>query len=311
MTHRIQNGWQFFCRLTRARVAPVIMAPVLVGSALAWAQTGQFAWGWFLLTLLGAVLAHLASNVINDVFDYVGGADPTAEKTEKSVSTGSGMITTGTMTFNQVRLAAWGLFAAALACGVILAVFRGWPVLLFAVLGFLIAYFYVAPPIRFGYIGRGLGEVGIFIAFGVLPTLGAYYVQAQTITWQAVLATLPVGLYTTSILFNHHFLHWRSDRAVGKMTPVVALGEQRAAIVAILLVVAVYVSILIDVALGVFPLYGILALATIPIMYQALARLARRQDLRSIFRLMGSTFRANILTAVILSASLLIAGFLR
>ncbi len=71
---------------------------------------------------------------------------------------------------------------------------------------FCLAFFYVAPPLLLAYIGRGLGELDILISFGILPLLGSYYIQTGHVTLNAVLASLPVGLYTTAVLYFHHFV---------------------------------------------------------------------------------------------------------
>src|SRR5207249_6257291 len=142
-------------------------------SALAWVDfpashllrlqlTGYFSWGWLLVTLVGASAMHLGANVVNDYYDESSGADAAARTDPSGMATGSGLISTGVLSkASTLRLAA-ALFAVALACGVALAIARGPLVLVFGAAGFLLAFFYVAPPVRYGYIGRGLGEIGIF-----------------------------------------------------------------------------------------------------------------------------------------------------
>ena len=156
-----------------------MLAPVAVGATLAWSHTGVFAWGWFLLTLLGAAAMHLGANVVNDYFDEASGADEAARQDPAGLATGTGLIASGVMSREATLRLAAGLFAIALACGVVLAAARGWLVMVLGAVGFLLAVFYVAPPVRYGYRGRGLGEVGIFMAFGYLPLVGSYYVQVE------------------------------------------------------------------------------------------------------------------------------------
>src|SRR5256714_14771240 len=121
----------------------------------------------------------------------------------------------GKLSYTAYRGMAAALFALALLCGILLTIFRPWAIA-FGVAGFLLAFFYVAPPLRPAYIGRGLGEVDILISFGVLPLVGSYYVQTGTVTLTALLASLPIGLYTMAVLYFHPFLHWRAHDGGGK-----------------------------------------------------------------------------------------------
>src|SRR3989442_9583434 len=245
---------------TRARTLPVMLAPVLIGSVLAWQQGMPFQWRLFALALVGALAAHLGANVVNDVFDFAAGTDQTAQELMPegtTITTGSQTILRGQLSLRAYRGLAIALFALALVCGVVLTFFRPWT-LAFGVLGFCLAFFYVAPPLRLAYIGRGLGELDILISFGILPLVGSYYVQAGTVTYVALLASLPIGLYTTAVLYFHHFLHWRADESAGKITPVVALGEKGARIAGAILLLLIAVTVLLDVYLHVFPWYAII-----------------------------------------------------
>src|SRR6266566_4360178 len=259
------NRFQLFLQVTRARTLPVMIAPVLIGSVLAWQQGSPFQWWLFALTFVGALAAHLGANVINDVFDFSEGADHAAQQITpegQTVATGSQFLLNGKLSMRTYRGLAIACFAVALICGIVLSFFRPWAIV-FGVLGFLLAFFYVAPPLRLAYVGRGLGELDILISFGILPLVGSYYVQAGNITLVALLASLPVGLYTTAVLYFHHFLHWRADQEVGKITPVVALGERRARTVGGILLLLIAVTVLLDVYLNVFPWYALIAALTI------------------------------------------------
>src|SRR6266568_4516868 len=256
---------QLFLQTTRARTLPVMIAPVVIGAVLAWQQGFHFQWGLFVLTLIGSLAAHLGANVVNDVFDFGAGADQAAQKMMPegtTIATGSQGLLTGKLSPAAYRGLTVALFTVALLCGIILTFFRPWA-LAFGIAGFLLAFFYVAPPLRLAYIGRGLGEVDILISFGILPLVGSYYVQAGNVTLNALLASLPIGLYTTAVLYFHHFLHWRADATVGKITPVVALGEASARVVGAILLLCVALTIFLDALLNVFPWYSIIAAFTI------------------------------------------------
>ncbi len=285
-------------------------APVIIGSALAWQQGSPFNWGFFILALAGALAAHLGANVINDVFDFGAGTDQVAQAITSqgtTIATGSRYLLNGKLTITYYRKLAIACFAVAFICGVLLSIFRPWA-LIFGISGFLLAYFYVAPPIRLAYIGRGLGEIDILFSFGILPLAGAYYVQSGSITLTALLASLPIGLYTMVVLYFHHFLHWRADKEAGKITPVVALGEKRARIVGALLLLLIAITIIVDAYLKVFPWYAIFAVLTITPVEVALQRATG--DLKQYLKLMASNFNASLLSSLIILASLLLSGFI-
>jgi 1,4-dihydroxy-2-naphthoate polyprenyltransferase len=306
----MMNRVQIFLQVTRARTLPVMAAPVIIGSVLAWQQGSPFHWGFFALALVGAMAAHLGANVINDVFDFGAGTDQAAQAFThqgNTVATGSRYLLNGKLTIAYYRGLAITCFAVALLCGTVLTIFRPWALVL-GIIGFLLAFFYVARPIRLAYIGRGLGEIAILISFGILPLVGSFYVQASMVTPVALLASLPIGLYTMVVLYFHHFLHWRADKEVGKITPVVALGENGARIVGALLLLLIAVTLIVDVYLKVFPWYAIFAVLTIIPVEIALQKATG--DLKHYFKLMSSNLKANLLSALIILTSLLVRGFI-
>jgi 1,4-dihydroxy-2-naphthoate octaprenyltransferase len=303
------SRFQLLYQATRARTLPVMIVPVLVGALLAWQQGFPFQWGLFALTLIGALAAHLGANVTNDVFDFSEGADQAAHEIMPegtTLVTGSNALLSGKLSFRAYQGLALACFAVALLCGVLLTFFRPWA-LAFGVVGFLLAFFYVAPPLRLAYVGRGLGEIDILISFGILPLVGSYYVQSGTVTLNVLLASLPIGLYTTAVLYFHHFLHWRADKTVGKITPVVALGEKRARYAGAILLLLIAVTVLVDALLQVFPWYSALAALTVIPVWFALHRATG--DLKHYLNLMASNMNGNLLAAFLILVALLVRGF--
>ena len=299
---------RLFLLTTRARTLPVMVSPVVIGSALAWQQGARFQWGLFALALLGALAAHLGANVVNDVFDFGAGADQAAHEFAprgETAVTGSRFLLNSRLSIRTYRLLALGCFAVALLCGIVLSFYRPFA-LLFGVLGFLLAFFYVAPPLRLAYIGRCLGEQDILISFGILPLVGSFYVQSGTVTFTAVLASLPNGLYTLAVLYFHHFLHWRGDKEVGKVTPIVALGEHGARVAGALLLLLIAVMFIVDAALEVFPWYSFVAALTIIPVQLALRRATG--DLKRYRQLMAANFSANLQAAFLVLLALVIRG---
>ncbi|MEO8956191.1 MAG: prenyltransferase [Ktedonobacteraceae bacterium] len=305
------NQFQLLLQATRARTLPVMLSPVLIGAVLAWQQGTPFHWGLFVLTMVGALAAHLGANVVNDVFDFAEGTDQAAQKMMSegtTIATGSQTLMKGQLSLKAFRGLAIALFALALLCGIVIAFYR--PLALaFGIAGFLLAFFYVAPPLRLAYIGRGLGELDILISFGVLPLVGSYYVQSGVVTVSALLASLPIGLYTTAVLYFHHFLHWRADQEVGKITPIVALGERGACIAGAIVLVLIAITFLLDAALQVFPWYSFLAAFTvIPVL---LALRTATGDLKHYVHLMVTNLNNNLLAALIIVVALVVRGVFR
>ncbi|WP_168120748.1 prenyltransferase [Paenibacillus sp. HB172176] len=286
--------WNQFRKASRFQVIPVMLIPVALGSIGAYVWTNQFHPLLFLLALIGAAAAHLFSNMINDLWDFKNGTDLEAHQTEGAISTNSGFLTKGTWSYRKFSLVTWLLFAIAAACGLSLSFLSGWVVLIFGFLGAFIAYFYVAPPIRFGYRGKGYSEIAILLAFGVLPVAGAYYVQASNLDYRALLLSLPIGLLTTLILFNHHFLHWEADRQAGKRTLVVVWGEKRALVFSRVLLLLAYLSLFLCIGFGALPFYALLALPTAIPLYMVYGRLGAHNKSVAYLPLMGASLQATM-----------------
>lgn len=302
------NQLQLLLKATRARTLPVMIMPVVIGAVLAWQQGYAFQWRLFLLTFVGALAAHLGANVTNDVFDFGEGTDQAAQQLMPqgtTLATGSQELMSGSISLKAFRGLAVVLFALALLCGIIIAFARPWA-LAFGVAGFLLAFFYVAPPLKLAYIGRGLGEIDILISFGILPLVGAYYVQSGMITASALLAALPIGLYTTAVLYFHHFLHWRADAEVGKVTPIVALGERNARIAGAIILLLIALTIILDASLQVYPWYSFLAAFTVLPVLQAVRQATG--DLKLYLKLMAANMNGNLLAGLIIFIALLVRG---
>ena len=153
----MMNGVLIFWQVTRARTLPVMAAPVIIGSVLAWQQGSPFHWGFFVLAFIGAMAAHLGANVINDVFDFGAGTDQAAQAIASqgsTVATGSRYLLNGKLTITYYRELAIACFAVALVCGIVLTIFRPWA-LVFGIIGFLLAFFYVAPLFDWHILGEG------------------------------------------------------------------------------------------------------------------------------------------------------------
>ncbi|MFD0710420.1 prenyltransferase [Paenibacillus sp. GCM10027626] len=301
---------KLWMKASRFRVLPVMAIPVVLGGLGAFAWNGVFYPGLFLITLLGSAAAHLFSNMINDLWDYRNGVDEAAKETVDAISTNSGFLAGGVMSQRLFAAATWLMLAIAAGCGIALSLLSGWWALIFGGLGGLIAYFYVAPPLKFGYRGKGYSEIAILLSFGVLPVMGTYYVQVQQFGYRPLLLSLPIGLLTTLILFNHHFLHWQADKKAGKNTLVVVWGEKRALSFSKFLAVLAYLSLVVCAIADVLPWYALIALLTAYPLYRVYATLKETNPSAAYLPLMGASLQASIRCGGLMAIALLIQGFI-
>lgn len=216
-------------------IATVI--PLVLGLVLAGRDTGQWLWGRFILINLGAFMVHLATNLADDLFDYILGADA-----GESIG-GSRVIQQGKITPFQLGWALILLYAAAFVVAAILVRLSGQNILwLFVAVAGFSSLFYVAPPVKYGY--RGLGEVMVFLNMGLIMVGGAYLVLAETWRWALIWYSLPVGLMVAGILYFQSLPDIDTDRAVGKYTLAVRLGKRGSATGFRLNWLAVYASMI-------------------------------------------------------------------
>lgn len=305
------NKIKLFMKASRIQVIPIMLIPVILGALASYVWEGSFHPFLLILTLIGSAAAHLFSNMINDLWDYRSGVDVAAKEMEGTISTNSGFLASGMISEKNFALLTWILFGIGILSAILLSIMSGWWVLAFGGLGGFIAYFYVAPPLRFGYRGKGYSEIAILLAFGILPIAGSYYVQTSTFDYRAILLSLPIGLLTTLILFNHHFLHWQADKQSGKNTLVVVWGEDRALRFSKLLLVLAYASLILCVGLEILPLYALIALITAIPLYLTYGRLDRNKRALGFIPLMKASLKAAINCGMIMMLSLIIQGLIQ
>ena len=244
--------------LTRAAVLPMTLTAGLVGGLLAVRQPG-FSWGWYVLALVGILLAHAANNLMNDLFDAEVGADtagyPRALYAPHPIL--SGLI-------SRKGLAGASLLVNTvdLAILVVLTVARGWPILVFGLAGFFLSAAYTAPPLRLKK--RALGEPDVLVVWGPLMVGGTYYAALGRVGWHVILASIPYGLLCTAVLMGKHIDKIPWDAPAGTTTLPVLLGERAGRRVTQGLMVAFYVLVVACVAVRALPWPALASLAALP-----------------------------------------------
>jgi len=241
---------------------------VSVGSAVA-AVEGAFSWPLYLLTLIGAVLMHAASNLINDYDDVRHGVDspdvPTARYRPHP-------LMEGRLQLEQVRAAAFLLYLVAALIGVFLAATRGMLVLILGIIGTAAGITYTAAPLNYKY--KALGEFSVFLMWGPLMVTGAYYVQQQAVSADALLISIPFGVLVALVLLANNIRDVRYDRSKGIQTLAILLGERRGVSLYLGLIVAAYLAVVIMAVFGPLTVWSLMVLLSAPLAVKLLRQVA-------------------------------------
>jgi 1,4-dihydroxy-2-naphthoate polyprenyltransferase len=202
----------------RVRTLPAAVAPVLVGTALA-GYAGVFHPLRFVAALIGAVFIQVGTNLSNDYSDARRGAD-TEDRLGPVRVTAGGLVPPRT-----VLVATYVSFGVAVLAGAYLVAVAGWELLLVGAASILAGVLYTGGPRPYGY--EGLGELFVFLFFGIVAVAGSYFVQVKHLHWEAFALAVPVGLIAAGILVVNNFRDTDTDRRAGKRTLAVRLGRQR------------------------------------------------------------------------------------
>lgn len=276
--------------------------PVLLGTVVA-AYDGHFNVLMFVLALVGSVLLQAGTNLINDYYDHVKGAD-----TERSFGIG-GMIQRGILSPRQVFAGGLVAFGVGSLIGLYIVSQTGVFILVLGVLSVLAGFFYTAGPAALAYIG--LGEITVFIFMGPVIVVGAYYVQAGTVGWVTLLTALPVGFLVAAILHANNLRDLESDRAIGKRTLATILGRARANIEYYVLVGGAYVSLVVTVLAGIAPWQTLITFLTAPMAYGLMRRVAVNTEPAALNPVLRKTAQLHMRFGLLLVAGWVIALFIR
>lgn len=280
----------------RPATLPAAVAPVLVGTALA-IHAGRFRALPCMAALIAAVLIQVGANLANDLFDFRKGADTEARLGPVRV-TQSGLIPPEAVARGLVAT-----FGAATLIGIYLVAVGGWPILVVGVASIAAGVLYTGGPWPLGY--HGLGDVFVFVFFGVVAVAGTYYVQAGAINGVALAASLPVGLLITAILVVNNVRDIDTDRRAGKRTLAVRMGRQATRLEYLLCIVMAYVLTPVPwLAHASLPLFW-LPWLTAPIAVRLIWIVATREDGPALNGALKGTGRLSLLFGLLFAASLL------
>ncbi len=294
--------------MTRAQFLPVILTPILAGASLAWWSSRVFSTYLFGLVVLGSVAFHLAANTINDIYDFESGVDGTSNSMFPPDFGGWKILPRGMMSVSQAKLTAYGLFAVTIGVGLYLTLLKGLPVLILGAIGLFFAYFHVAQPLRLGYRGFGLSELGILLSFGILPVAGTFYVLSSYLSPVAMLVGVPLGLMTATVLINHDQIFYDAYKKSGKRSYTVTVGRRGGVITAAFLTFTSYLMILASIVWKSLPIHTAFVLLTLPlyIVQIQLYRAPAPSPLHYV-KLTQTTFALSVLFGLLLAVGLFVS----
>ena len=270
------------------------LTPVLIGTALA-THHDLFALVPALLALLGAVFIQIGTNLSNDLFDHLKGADG-PDRVGPARATSKGWFTT-----RQMIWATTLAFLLSALCGIGLTVHAGWPVLAIGAISILSGLAYTAGPYPLAYLG--LGDIFVAAFFGPVAVLGTYFVQAGSIPDSVFLASIPPGLLITMILVVNNLRDRHTDAKVQKNTLAVRFGAKAARIEYTLLALATYLFLGIAIVQGDLPREAFLSFMSAPVAILECYKIWIR-DGHDLNASLGSTARLGLLYAILFTVGL-------
>jgi 1,4-dihydroxy-2-naphthoate polyprenyltransferase len=280
----------------RPRTLPAAVAPVLVGTALA-ATGDTFKPLTLLAALIGALFIQVGTNLSNDYSDARRGADTDDRLGPVRVTAG------GLVPPRQVLIATYVAFGVAVLAGTYLIATAGWELLLVGAASILAGVLYTGGPRPYGY--EGLGEVFVFLFFGVVAVTGSYFAQTETLDWEALVLAVPVGLLASAILVVNNVRDLETDRRAGKRTLAVRLGRERARTLFAAMVAGAFLSAPLPWLLGSLSPWLLLSWLAAPLAAPLVRVVRTRTDGPSLNAALAGTGRLQLAFCVLLSAGLL------
>ena len=280
----------------RPRTLPAAISPVLVGTALAGSEE-VFRALPLVAALVGSVFIQIGTNLSNDYSDARRGADTEDRLGPVRVTAG------GLMPPKRVLVGTYVAFGIAVAAGLYLAAVAGWELLVVGAASILAGVLYTGGPRPYGY--EGLGELFVFLFFGIVAVAGSYFVQTEELRWEAFALALPVGLLAAAILVVNNIRDIDTDRRAGKRTLVVKLGRERARrLFVAMLAIAFVVPLLL---VPVLSPWTLLALAALPLAPPLVRTVSTRTDGVALNQALAGTGRLLAVFSLLLAVGVLLS----
>jgi 1,4-dihydroxy-2-naphthoate octaprenyltransferase len=282
---------------TRVRTLPAAIVPVLIGSGVATGY-GRFSLWRAALALLVALALQIGVNFANDYSDGVRGTDAAGRRAGPMRLVGSGVASP-----RAVKYAAFACFIVACCLGLVLAAFTSWWIVAGGALCVLAAWFYTGGPRPYGY--RGLGEVSVFVFFGVAAVAGTAYVQMGRLSWLGLAASVPAGLLSCALLMVNNLRDINSDASSGKRTLAVRIGDARARVTYLVFLLAPFA---LAALIGVYRPFTLLALVALPLAVPPVRAVRDGVSGPGLIATLGQTGRLQLAFGLVFTIGLAIHG---
>jgi 1,4-dihydroxy-2-naphthoate octaprenyltransferase len=282
----------------RPRTLPAAVAPVLVGTALARTE-GTFHGFRFACALIGSVFIQIGTNLANDYSDALRGADTEDRLGPVRVTAG------GLMPPRRVLVGTWVAFGIAVAAGAYLVAVAGWQLLLVGAASIAAGVLYTGGPRPYGY--EGLGELFVFLFFGIVAVVGSYYVQVERLEWEAFALSVPIGLLAAAILVVNNVRDVDTDRRAGKRTLAVRIGRLRARRLYAAMLLAAFLAPLVVWIAGGLSAWVLLCLLALPLAPPLARTVGTRTDGASLNGALAGTGQLLAVYSLFLSAGVLLS----
>jgi 1,4-dihydroxy-2-naphthoate octaprenyltransferase len=293
------SAMRIWVMAARVRTLPAAVAPVLVGTSLA-LGADDFHPLAFVAALLGAVFIQVGTNLSNDYSDARRGAD-TEDRLGPVRVTAGGLVPPG-----QVLRATYASFGLAVLCGVYLIAVAGWELLAVGAASILAGVLYTGGPRPYGY--EGLGELFVFLFFGIVAVTGSYFVQVQHLPWQAFACAVPVGLLASAILVVNNVRDIDTDRRAGKRTLAVRLGRERTRALYAAMLVGAFVATPVCWAFGTLDAWLLLPWLAAPLAARLIGDVHTHTDGPTLNGALARTGALQLLFCLLFSAGILAGG---
>jgi 1,4-dihydroxy-2-naphthoate octaprenyltransferase len=294
----IPSGARIWLMAARPRTLPAAIAPVLVGTSLA-GFAHVFHPLRFLAALLGAIFIQVGTNLSNDYSDARRGAD-TEDRLGPVRVTAGGLVPP-----RQVLIATAVSFGLAVLAGIYLIVVAGWLLLLVGAASILAGVLYTGGPRPYGY--EGLGEVFVFLFFGIVAVAGSYFVQTKHLHWEAFALAVPVGMLAAAILVVNNFRDIDTDRRAGKRTLAVRLGRERTRDLFAVVIYLAYVLVPVTWIFGPLKAWVLLPWLSLPGAAPLVRLVRNRTDGPSLNQALAQTGMLQLAFCMLLSAGVLLS----
>ena len=281
----------------RLRTLPAAIAPVLVGTALAYTLEDVFRPGAFVAAMLGSILIQVGTNLANDYSDARRGAD-TEDRLGPVRVTAGGLVPP-----KQVLIATYVTFGLATLCGAYLVAVAGIELLFVGIASIAAGVLYTGGPRPYGY--EGLGELFVFLFFGVAAVAGSTFAQTESWPWEAFVLAVPVGLLAAAILVVNNVRDMDTDKRAGKKTLAVRLGRERGRVLYAAMIYGSYLVAPLPWLLGPLSPWLLLAWVTLPLAAKLVRTVRTHTDGPTLNEALAQTGMLQLAFCLLLSAGIL------